>query len=191
MNQLIFSVGMFVLLWINYRDGIISFHLKEEFLLGQSAFFFIGLARIVDLGTGVNSQIIYTSVHYRVEVWSGIVLVVLTIPLNYWLARRIGLTGPAIADLITFFFYNGVRYLFLYRKYNLQPFSWRTLYVLVIGVVIWFICDRLFGKFTGFLWIFVRSIVFVVLYGGAVLWFRLSEDILPVWQTIKKRLGLS
>jgi O-antigen/teichoic acid export membrane protein len=154
------------------------------------AFLFIGLSRIVDLGTGVNSQIIVTSVHWRFELVSGTILVLLTIPLNYLLAKEMGLIGPAIADLITFCIYNGIRWLFLYRKYKLQPFDRKSGYTLLLGAALFFTCDRLFSHFQGLVWMIVRSSIFLLLYGGGVLTLRLSEDIIPVWDTVKKRLGL-
>jgi O-antigen/teichoic acid export membrane protein len=187
-NQLIFSIGMFVLIWINYRDGILVFHLKPAYLAGQMTFLFIGLARIVDMGTGVNSQVIVTSVHWRFELISGVVLVLLTIPLNYLLAKEIGLIGPAIADLITFSIYNGIRWFFLYRKFKLQPFDRKSVFTLLLGVAAFFICDRLFSQFHGLVWMIARSAAFIFLYSGGVLMLRLSEDAIPVWNTIKGRL---
>jgi hypothetical protein len=35
-----------------------------------------------------------------------------------------------------------------------------------------------------------RSAAFIFLYSGGVLMLRLSEDAIPVWNTVKKRLGL-
>jgi O-antigen/teichoic acid export membrane protein len=189
-NQLLFSAGMFVLVWINYRDAINAFHLNPAYLAGQSAFLFIGLARVVDLGTGVNSQVIGTSIHWRFELFSGIILMALTIPLNYILAKRMGLIGPAIADLVTFFIYNAIRWFFLYRKYKLQPFDRKTVQALLLAGGIFFVCDRLFSAVHGLVWMFVRSAVFIVLYATGVLALRLSEDVLPVWRTVLKRIGL-
>jgi O-antigen/teichoic acid export membrane protein len=188
-NQLIFSVGMFVLIWINYRDGIVTFHLKPAYLAGQTVFLFIGMARVVDLGTGVNSQVIATSINWRFEFLSGIILVALTIPLNYVLAKDMGIVGPAIADLITFSIYNGIRYIFLYRKYKLQPFDRKSLYTILLGVAVYLICQFLFDRYQGLVWLIARSACFLVLYGSGVLWLNLSEDVLPVWRTVKKRLG--
>jgi O-antigen/teichoic acid export membrane protein len=188
-NQLVFSVGMFVLIWINYRDGIVTFDLKPAYLAGQSVFLFIGLARIVDLGTGVNSQIIVTSVHWRFEFLSGVILVLLTVPLNYLLAKELGITGPAIADLISFSIYNGVRYLFLYRTYRLQPFDVKSVYTLLLGVAGYLICHVFFDRHQGLLWMIVRSATFLILYVTGVFWLKLSEDTLPVLRTLKKRLG--
>jgi O-antigen/teichoic acid export membrane protein len=188
-NQLIFSLGMFILIWINYRDGIMVFHLNPVYLAGLSTFFFIGLARVVDLGTGVNAQIIGTSGNWRVELFSGLILVVLTIPLNYVLAKKMGVVGPAVADLITLSAYNAIRWWFLYRRYRLQPFDRKSIYAILLGLAGYFICEWLFGHVHSFGWMVARSAVFVLLYVAGVLLLNLSEDVLPVWQTVKKRLG--
>lgn len=189
-NQLIFSVGMFILIWINFTDAVLTVPLKKEYLDAQYIFLFIGLTRIVDMGTGLNSQIIGTSTFWRFDFISGVILLALTLPLNYILAKEQGAIGPAVADLITFGIYNGIRYLFLYRKFGMQPFTKKSLYTLLLGVVIYFICHALFADLSGYPGLFTRSIVFIGLFGGGVLALRLSDDIIPVWKTIMKRLGI-
>ncbi|MBN9380247.1 MAG: polysaccharide biosynthesis C-terminal domain-containing protein [Chitinophagaceae bacterium] len=190
-NQLIFSAGMFVLIWLNFTDGVLTFHLKSDYLLARPIFFYIGLMRIVDMGTGVNSQIIVTSVFWRFDFFTGVILAVLTLPANYILTKELGSVGPAIADLFTFSVYNFIRFLFLYRRFGMQPFTRKTVYTLLLALGCYFICYYLFNAYQGFGWLTLRSITFLGLYGGGVLVFRLSEDILPVWKTIKKRLGLA
>jgi O-antigen/teichoic acid export membrane protein len=190
-NQLIFSVGLFVLIGLNFRDGILTFGLKKEYLDALPIFWIIGLTRIVDMGTGVNTQVIATSVYWRVELLSGMVLVLFTIPLNYILARKMGMMGPAVADLITFSLYNGIRGIFLYRKFHLQPFSRSTIYTLVLGAATFACCYWLFHRFQGFVWLVVRSVAIIGLYASGVLLLRLSDDVAPVWNTVKKRLGLA
>ena len=187
-SQLIFSVGMFVLILINFRDGIITFRFPLQYLGALTTFFFIGVARIVDMGTGVNSQIIATSTFWRFDFMTGLILVALTLPLNYLLAKEWGIVGPAIADLFTFTVYNGMRCIFLYRKFGMQPFTIKSLYTILLGVVCYLICYFLFGNRYGLPWLFIRSLSFLALYIGGVLGLKLSEDILPVWQTIKGRL---
>ncbi|MBS1932479.1 MAG: polysaccharide biosynthesis C-terminal domain-containing protein [Bacteroidetes bacterium] len=189
-NQLLFSVGMFVLIWINFSDGVTTFHLKRGFLDAQYIFLFIGLTRVVDMGTGVNSQIIGTSVFWRFDFFTGMLLLALTLPLNYILAKKIGVAGPAIADLITFSIYNGIRYFFLLKKFNMQPFNAKTFFTLIIGFTGYLICYFLFHQHEGFLWIVLRSLVFIVFYLSVIIFFNLSPDLLPVWATIKKRLGV-
>ena len=181
---------MFVLIWINFRDGVSTFHLKSGYLDAQYIFLFIGLTKVVDMGTGVNSQIIVTSTFWRFDFFTGILLLAITLPLNYILAKKMGAIGPAIADLITFTIYNAIRYVFLLRKFSMQPFNAKTLYTLVTGLIIYFICHFLFNDRHGFLWIVLRSAVFMSLYLFTVIGFSLSPDVIPVWNTVKKRLGI-
>ena len=189
-NQLIFAVGMFILIAINFRDTILFFGLKPEYLAAETVFLIIGLNRVVDMGTGLNTQIIGTSINWRFDSITGMILVTLTIPLNYVLAKQMGIEGPAFADLITFSIYNGIRCIYLYRKYGFQPFNRATLYTLLIGVILYLGCIWLFGRGSGLFWMILRSCVFLGLYGGLVLLLRLSADVIPVWNTVKKRLGL-
>ncbi len=189
-NQLIFSVGMFILIWVNFTDGVFTFHLKQAYLDARHIFLFIGLTRIVDMGTGVNSQIIGTSTFWRFDFFSGVVLVLLTLPMNYFLAKSMGVIGPAIADLLTFTIYNGIRYGFLYRKFGMQPFSVNTLYTLLLGLAGYGVCHFLLIGFHGLLGILLRSLIFIAIYAGGAFALRLSEDMMPVWNTVRKRLGI-
>ena len=186
-NQLIFSTGMFVLIWINFTDGVFTFHLKPEYIAARYVFLFIGLMRIIDMGTGLNSQIIGTSTFWRFEFFTGIILLCITLPLNYILTKHIGVIGPAIANLISFTLYNAIRYVFLYRKFNMQPFTAKTLYTLITGMIGYLICHFLFYQHHGFVWIVLRSGVFICCYLSAVIYLNLSPDVLPVWETVKKR----
>jgi O-antigen/teichoic acid export membrane protein len=190
LNQLIFAIGIFVLLWLNFTDAVYTLKLKPEYLKAESVFVIIGLTRIIDMGTGVNAQIIGTSIYWRFELFSGLILVALTLPLNYFLALRLGVIGPAVADLITFAVYNGIRWGFLYRKFRLQPFSSQTMYALLLGLAVGGIGFLLFHDRQGFLWLIARSATVAGLYATGVITFKLSPDVIPVWHTVRKRLGL-
>jgi hypothetical protein len=149
----------------------------------------MGLARVVDMGTGVTQQIIGTSIFWRFDFLSGLVLVVLTLPMNYWLATKWGVVGPAIADLFTFTVYNGIRWIFLYRKFKMQPFTVHTVYTLLLGAGCFVICYLAFDRHRGLSWLFLRSLTFLGLYVAGAVGLKLSEDIRPVWQTIRKRVS--
>jgi len=189
-NLLIFSVGMFILIWINFTDGVFTFHLKNTYLDARYVFLFIGLTRVVDMGTGVNTQIIATSTFWRFDFLTGVILLLLTLPLNYILAKRLGVIGPAIADLATFTVYNGIRYIFLYRKFGMQPFTFKSLFTVLLGLAGFFISQALFADIHGYVGMFARSVMFLIIYVSGVLGLKLSEDILPVWRTVLKRMGV-
>lgn len=191
-NQLIFSVGMFSLIWLNFSDAVFAFHLQPGYLAAKWVFFYIGIMRIVDMGTGVNSQIISTSTLWRFDFITGIILLAITLPLNYILTKYYyGVMGPAIANLITFTIYNTIRYWFIFKEFNLQPFTFKTLYTLFLGGAVFYTCFLLFDDIHGFLGLIVRSVVFIIIYIAGTKLLNLSPDIEPVWQSLQKRLGIN
>jgi O-antigen/teichoic acid export membrane protein len=189
-NQLLFATGMFILIWINFSDGVLTFHLHKGYLQARYVFLFIGLTRIVDMGTGLNSQIISTSTFWRFDFFTGIILLVLTLPLNYILTKELGAVGPAISDFAAFSVYNGIRYFFLLKKFKMQPFTLKSAYTILLGVAGFLVCHYLFREYIGLEWIFLRSLVFLVIYITGVFYLNLSPDLLPVWDTLKKRMGM-
>jgi O-antigen/teichoic acid export membrane protein len=189
-NQLLFACAMFILIWLNFEDGIRTFHLQPDYLAARWVFFFIGLTRIVDMGTGVNSQIIGTSTFWRFEFFSGLVLLALMLPLNYFLTVKAGIVGPAIANLISFTVYNGLRYVFLLRKFNMQPFDRKTVYALLLSAACFVLAYFPYRNETGLHWIILRSLTFLLPFSFFTLQLKLTPDAIPVWQTVKKRLGV-
>ena len=189
-NQLVFACGLYVLLVINFVDAVNTFHLKESYLNGFYVFLLLGATKIVDMGTGVNSQIIGTSTFWRFEVISGIILLVIMLPLNYVFTKQYDIVGTATAGLISMTVYNFIRIVFLWKKFNLLPFTLQSLYTILLAGFCFGLCYFLFQNLHGLLGLFLRSIVFCILYGTGAVYFRLSPDIIPVWNSIKRRIGL-
>lgn len=187
-NLLIASLGIFLLVWLSYDDLVVAFKLKPAYLDSLWIFFFLGLARVVDLGTGVNSQIIGTSTFWRFEFVSGMVLLALIVPLNYFLVKQFGIIGAGYSNLIALTVYNIIRISFLQRKFNMHPFSNKTLYAILLALVSYAVCYFMFKSIDGFPGIIIRSVVFIALYGGSIIYFDLSPDVIPVWNTIKGRV---
>lgn len=190
-NQLIFSVGMFALIWLNFTDAVFSFKLQAGYVDARWVFFYIGIMRIVDMGTGVSSQIINTSTRWRFDFFTGIILLSLTLPLNYIFTKYyFGVMGPAIANLITFTIYNIIRYLFLINKFNLQPFTIKTFYTIVLGISSYCIVYFLFNNLHGFTGMICRSTVFLIFFVSGSFLLNLSPDLVPVWKVLLKRIGI-
>ncbi|RYF81002.1 MAG: lipopolysaccharide biosynthesis protein [Chitinophagaceae bacterium] len=189
-NLLLFSCAMFTLVWLNFEDGVKTFHLQSAYLDAKWVFFYFGLTRIVDMGTGVNAQIITTSTKWRFDFITGLILLGLMLPLNFFLTKSIGLLGPAIAALISFTIYNAIRYVYLLRKFKMQPFNYKTLYAILLTAGCFVIAYFPFRNVTGLHWMIIRSLVFLTPFAMATIKLQLSPDLLPVWETVKKRLRL-
>lgn len=189
-NQLVFACGIYVFIVINFIDAVNTFHLKESYLNGFYVFLLLGATKIVDMGTGVNSQIIGTSTYWRFEMISGMILLLLMLPLNYFLTKHYDIVGTGLANLISISIYNLIRIVFLWKKFKLFPFTSHSLYTILLAGACFAVCYFLFRGIHGLPGLFLRSIAFFMLYGSGAVYFRLSPDIIPVWNSIKKRIGL-
>lgn len=189
-NQLIFAACLFLLIILNFTDAVIAFHLKDTYLDAYYVVILLGLSKIVDMGTGVNAQIIGTSVHWRFEMISGMILLSVMLPLSYFLTKSYGIVGTGAAQLISISIYNAVRILFLWRKFKLQPFTIQTLYTIIFATACYFACYFLFRGMSGFIGMTLRSLAFLILYAGGVIWLRLSPDTKPVINSLLNRMGL-
>jgi len=187
-NQLIFSAAMFCLIWLNYNDAIDSLNMQQEYKVVLNVFVFMGLMRIVDMGTGVSGQIIATSTYWRFDFITGLLLLLIMLPLNWVLTKQLGLIGPAVANLISFTTYNFIRYLFLLRKFNMQPFTVKSLLAIILAIACYGICYFLLNDKTGIEWLVIRSLLFVVLFFAGTYWLNLTPDLKIVLKNLKKKL---
>ena len=113
------------------------------------------------------------------------------LPLNYILTKNYDIVGTASAGLISMTIYNLIRIIFLWSKFNLLPFTGKTVYTILFAAVCFGICYILFRHLHGFPGLVLRSVFFCILYGSGVIYLNLSPDVIPVWNTIKRRIGLS
>lgn len=189
-NQLIFACGLFLLIILNFTDAVVAFKLKGTYLDAYYVVILLGLTKIVDMGTGVNAQIIATSIHWKFEMISGVILLLVMMPLSYFFTKEFDIVGTATAQLISISVYNLVRILFLWRKFRLNPFTVQTIYTLVLAAGCFSVCYFIFSGMHGFAGMIIRSIAFIVIYLTGAMTLRLSPDIKPVLQTVRRRIGI-
>ena len=188
-NLLSFSLFIFILIWLNFSNAISFFNINPEYLNGKWVFFIMGLVTIIEMGTGVNSQIIGTSTYWRFELWTSLLLTAMIIPLSYTLTVKFGILGPALSNLISFIIYNLVRILFLWKKFGLQPFTAKTIEVLIIATIAYLASHLLFGNSTGLITMLGSSAVFAVVFLSAVYYRNISPDLNPVLQTLRSKFS--
>lgn len=188
-NLLLIGLLIFIGIWLNIEEAFRLLHIQAEYEAGIMVVLLLGITKLIDAGTGVNAQIIATSTHWRFEFITGVLLVLLILPLNYLLVKQYGITGSAYANLLSFSIYNFIRYIFLWKRYNLQPFTSKTILSLLLGVGCYVACDQLFHTLEGWTGIITRSSVFVALFTAGVFAMKLTPDAQQLLAVAKKKLG--
>lgn len=189
LNLLVAGLGILGLIILNMQN-VISL-LGEDYGNMGIVVIILGVSKLVDLGTGLNSQLLLSSKHWKIEFVTNIFLVVMAAIFNYFLVKSYGIVGSAWATFIAFAIYNGVRFLLIYKLFKMQPFGPANLKALLIGVGAFVICWLI--PFIGNVFIdtTLRSIAFVFMYGFLIVKMKISEDINAIYRKALNRVGLS
>ena len=109
-----------------------------------------------------------------------------TVLANYFLIPIYGLNGAAIGSAFALLFLNLIKFVFLYSKLRLQPFSVNTIKVILFGVAILLIGLWLPRLSNTYYDIIYRSVIVSVIYGTGIYFLKASTDIN---QLVDKLLG--
>ncbi|WKN31469.1 oligosaccharide flippase family protein [Porifericola rhodea] len=132
-TQLVAGCFFFLGIWINI-DNVFEI-LPESYEAGKYVILYVGLMNIVKMAGGVNDVIIGYSEYYRTNTYIMLAWVALLILSNYWLLPIMGISGAALASLLSVIIVNIARYFFLYAKFGFQPYKWAHLFILIIALV--------------------------------------------------------
>ena len=187
-NLLILALFIFGNIWLNVKQGIGLLHLQNDYLNGLTVVLILGITRIIDAGTGVNNYVIGTSTFWSFDFSSGVILLFFRIPLSWILIKHYGIIGSACAELISLTVYNFIRFEFIRRKFNMQPFNQKTIYAILLTVAAYFICYYLLMGVNGWAGIVFRSLLFSCIMVAGIFMMRLTPDAFQLLQTVKKRL---
>jgi O-antigen/teichoic acid export membrane protein len=121
---LLLSLLGFLGVWIVIDE---LFTLIPAYAAGKWVFFFLMMGRIVDMYFGLNAVIFSTSKKYRVDLFFTVLLIVGVYLANLWLIPIYGMVGAAISTSAAYLFYNVLRGWYIFRAYQLSPFTPRQL----------------------------------------------------------------
>lgn len=186
-NMLLLAIIIFGNVWLNAADGLQVFDIQEDYALGIRAMFVLGILRIIDAGTGLNGTLIATSNFWKFEFLSGAILLFLLIPLNLFFVRKYGFLGSAYAELIAFTAYNIIRFEYIRRRFNMQPFTYKTIYTILAGSLAFAGVYFLLNSGHGWSAMFLRSILFSSLMLTAIFLLKLTPDAFQLWDIFKHK----
>lgn len=185
LNQLIIGLGIFLAILVNI-ENIISL-MPPDYSEAGYVIIFIALGYLIDMATGVNGVIISTSKYFRYDSLFMFLLVMVTIATNLFFIPMYGITGAAIASCVTFFLYNMLRYLFIWYKFQLQPYDLDFVKVLLIGGISYFVANIVPSIVNNYLDAISRGMIFMISYSAMIYFTKVAPDINKTIQnTIKK-----
>jgi O-antigen/teichoic acid export membrane protein len=189
-NQLILGGFVFILVVINL-DNIYSIMPKgDEFSSGKWIVVLIGLSKLIDMGFGVNSEIIISSKHYKTNIYFVLILAILTISLNIILIPQFGLIGAALATISSVFLFNLMKMIYIYYRLQFQPFSIHTLSTLLLSGLCFAIMSLVPQFSNPILNGAYLTILTTLIFGVLMLFFKPSKEITKIIQPLRDKFNL-
>ena len=184
-NLLAIGLLLFGLIWLN-TDNLVNFlnWVSNKEAGGYDAIskliFILGLAKLIDLATGVNSQIIGTSNFWKFDFFTNLFYILLSLPLNYYLIKNYNLEGLAYSNLIALCLYNSIRFLFLYKKFKLQPYTYKHGLFLVLSIGLILLVHQIPSVNNIVANIFLQSTIFGISFYLLVSWINPAPEALEI-----------
>lgn len=183
----LFVIGGFIFLLIMANINQLYLLIPRQYSGGVLVVFLIGLAKLFECLLGNNNSILFNSNYYRVVLFFGVLLAVLTIVLNVFFIPLFGINGAAMATLISFSLYCLLKIWFVKKKFSMVPFTKDTLVaglVILVLMPIFFFWDFPFHPIIN---IGLKSVLVAAVFGVLLLKLNFSSDIKQqLWVLYKK-----
>lgn len=177
-TQLLIGGIIFLVLWINI-DNIFKLIPKGSiYSQGKWVVFFIGMSKMFDMFMGINMEIVGTSKYYKFDLGLYPFIALFSIAANLIFIPIYGITGAAIATFCTMFLINLIRFLFLLLKYEIQPFSYKTLIALFLFGIL-FLINKVLPTIENhfILDIIFRSLIITTIFSISTFYLNISKDV--------------
>ena len=172
-NQLIVGCLIFILIWAGIDE---LFEIIGKYEEAKWVVFFLGIGKIINISTGALSSIIMSSRFYLFAMYSMLFLAVVTYFLNLYFIPIYGVNGAAIATLISLFIYYFLSLLKLKIKTGLQPYSFKTVLLLIVSVCLFLLANTIDFELNPILEILVMTSIISPVYLILIYSLRISEE---------------
>ncbi len=180
LNSFIAGAFIFIVIWTILPDLLQIMPKNKEIKPYLFVFFFLGIAKLVDMLTSVNSYIIIYSKYYKYNLIFLIFLSVLNLILNYYLIQIYGITGAGIATMLSITLYNLLKLIFIKRKFNLFPFTKDTIVIILIAAITFVAGIFIPSSEIAILNLIYKTAIIVALYYILIKIFKLKADIIDI-----------
>lgn len=183
-------VGGFVMLCIFVNIDQLYELVPKEYAGGIPVVFMIGLSKYFDLILGNNNAIIFNTKYYRMVLYLGLMLVVLTVILNMIFIPIYGIFGSAFATLLSITLYSLAKLLFVVKKLHLYPFTKQTIYSMLLTFALFLLFYFWEFPFFQLISIALKSVLVTIFYVFLNYKFNISPDINGVIETLFRKIGI-
>lgn len=195
-NMLIPTVAIALLLCCNLQNVLAV--IENGYAEVVPIFLILFIGRIIDCATGMNDQVLSITNYYKFNFYLSLVLILILFGLIRFFVPLYGIYGAAWSTTATIVIFNIMKYLFVWKKVGMQPFSKNTLLVIAAALpalAAGYFFPYLFNPARhvyvhSFIDAALRSTVIIIIYVAMLMWLKPSKDLEEYIASIKKNKRL-
>ncbi|MCF8237234.1 MAG: polysaccharide biosynthesis C-terminal domain-containing protein [Saprospiraceae bacterium] len=187
-NSFVAGSLIFLLIILNLDD--IYALMPNSLLIGQNrdALFYLGVAYLINLLTGANSEIIAYSKLFRWNFYGIMILAGINLILNFILIKQMGITGAALATLISYALYNLFKAIVIYRHYRMHPFTSGLMKMIGLALIIYLLFTFLPLEGHHLVTLTIRSGLISIIFFVSLWYGKISEDIQSLLEKLLSKI---
>ena len=166
------------MIWVNIDNIFGIMPNGEQFEQGKWVFFYLGLAKLVELTLTCSHTVVSTSRYYHWNIYYTCCVLVMSFISTIFLIPTLGTMGAAIAMLLTNVVSYGLQQLLLSVKMRVHPFSRRMLLLIPLAFLAWGADSLLPSASSVWIDLFLRSAVVGVVLLVLLLFMHITPELM-------------
>ena len=149
--------------------------IDEQFSGGVYVVLMISFAKLYSMSLGNNGAMISNSKYYKILLPYAIGMALSVYFLNDWLIDALSMNGAALSTLLVIVLFNTIKLVYVYRKFDIQPYTKKTLQLLLCIVSFYILFSFWNFSFHPMVNIALKSLLIGSMYSAVI--FRLQISV--------------
>ncbi len=181
-----YAVGLLIFIGLLVNIDNIFRLLPDVYSKSAAVIILISFGNLVSGSAGINGVILSTSSLYRYQTWLMLILIGLFVGTSVIFIPLFGITGAALAAMISNIIYSMLGVVLTGKRFGLWPYSMVHLKMTLVGAAA-LAAGYLMPEISLIPDIIVRSLLVTVIFTAGVWFWKLSDDLNGVAESLMER----
>lgn len=181
-----YAVGLLIFIGLLVNIDNIFRLLPDVYSKSAAVIILISLGNLVSGSAGINGVILSTSSLYRYQTWLMLILIGLFVGTSMIFIPLFGITGAALAAMISNIIYSMLGVVLTGKRFGLWPYSMLHLKMTLVGAAA-LAAGYLMPQISLVPDIIARSLLVTVIFTAGIWFWKLSDDLNGVAQSLLER----
>lgn len=148
----------------------------------------IAIGKMINMALSLNGHLLQNSKYYYINTYSIIILGALTIVTNYIFIPIWGIIGAAFASSLSLVVFNLIKFIFIFYKFKMSPFSSKTVPAILVFLILFLINLLIPNLSNVYVDVLIRSIIISTVFFILIYFLNISSEINNIIETYLKKV---